>query len=171
MIHYLQGDATAPTGEGPKIIAHVCNSVGGWGRGFVKAISKRWPEPEAAYRAWFRDKIHPNVCGLTKTFGLGYVQVIPVEPDLWVANMVAQRGYGPRGSAQHREEGDTSIPLEYEALALCLVRVGGLAERLGASIHAPRIGCGLGGSTWDKIEPLIQQSLQNRQVYVYDYVR
>ena len=44
-IAYTTGDATAPEGDGPKIIVHVCNDVGGWGRGFVMAISKRWPEP------------------------------------------------------------------------------------------------------------------------------
>lgn len=36
-IEHLQGDATRrPVGPGPKIIAHICNDVGGWGRGFVE---------------------------------------------------------------------------------------------------------------------------------------
>jgi len=42
-ITYLQGDATVPVAEGMKIICHVCNVAGGWGKGFVVAISKRWP--------------------------------------------------------------------------------------------------------------------------------
>lgn len=40
-IIYLKGDATEPIGTGHKIIAHVCNNKGGWGRGFVLAISKK----------------------------------------------------------------------------------------------------------------------------------
>jgi hypothetical protein len=48
------GDATAPQGTGPKVIAHVCDDMGGWGKGFVVALSKRWPEPEAAYQRWHR---------------------------------------------------------------------------------------------------------------------
>ena len=48
-IHYRVGDATAPVADGPKIIAHICNDIGAWGRGFVLAISRRWPEPEKAY--------------------------------------------------------------------------------------------------------------------------
>jgi hypothetical protein len=32
-------------------IAHVCNDRGGWGKGFVMAISQRWPQPEMEYRA------------------------------------------------------------------------------------------------------------------------
>ena len=45
-IRYVIGDATAPEGEGPKVIVHVCNDIGGWGRGFVVALSKRWDKPE-----------------------------------------------------------------------------------------------------------------------------
>ncbi len=50
-IVYTTGDATAPKGDGPKIIPHVCNDIGGWGSGFVLALSARWAAPEAAYRA------------------------------------------------------------------------------------------------------------------------
>lgn len=49
-IQYITGDATDPTGGGNKIIAHVCNDIGAWGAGFVLAISRRWPQPEAEYR-------------------------------------------------------------------------------------------------------------------------
>ena len=45
-IIYLKGDATKPEGLGTKIIAHVCNDVGLWGKGFVLAVSKRWKFPE-----------------------------------------------------------------------------------------------------------------------------
>lgn len=33
-------------------------------------------------------------------------------------------------------------------------------------------GCGLGGGSWDKVEPLIIKCLskENKQVYVYDLV-
>ena len=39
-INYLKGDATQPHSQGTKIIVHVCNDLGGWGKGFVLAISK-----------------------------------------------------------------------------------------------------------------------------------
>ena len=41
-IEYLKGDATSPVKEGNKIILHICNDIGGWGKGFVMAISKKW---------------------------------------------------------------------------------------------------------------------------------
>ncbi len=40
-IRYVTGDATRPVGDGDKIIVHVCNDIGGLGRGFVAALSKR----------------------------------------------------------------------------------------------------------------------------------
>lgn len=40
-IHYLKGDATNPVGPGPKIIAHICNDIAAWGKGFVLAVSMR----------------------------------------------------------------------------------------------------------------------------------
>lgn len=45
-IKYLKGDATQPLVSGNKIIVHVCNDIGAWGKGFVLAISKRWAQPE-----------------------------------------------------------------------------------------------------------------------------
>ena len=79
-IQFITGDATDPNGAGNKIIAHVCNDIGAWGAGFVLAISKRWPQPEAEY---------------LKSQGrltLGTVSLIQVESGIWVANMIAQRG-------------------------------------------------------------------------------
>lgn len=31
-IQYIKGDATCPHAEGNKIIAHICNNIGGWGK-------------------------------------------------------------------------------------------------------------------------------------------
>jgi hypothetical protein len=53
-VNYIVGDATNPQTKGNKIIVHVCNDIGGWGKGFVLAISKRWKQPEQQYRAWFK---------------------------------------------------------------------------------------------------------------------
>lgn len=150
-ITYLIGDATAPGGRGPGVIAHVCNDSSGWGRGFVAAISRRWPEPEAAYRRWAR---------IGQDFGLGMVQLVKVDDHLCVANMVAQHGYvGPANP----------VAIRYDALARCLSKLAGRIEA-GTAIHMPRIGCGLGGGSWDQIEPLLEEHLAMAgfDVRVYD---
>lgn len=150
MIHYLRGDATKPQGKGPKIIAHICNDAGGWGAGFVMAISARWPEPEKAYREWAVSKTSGG-----QPFALRAVQYVQVEPDLWVANMIAQTGYGTPDRP----------PIRYDALRECLKT---LAIPDG-SIHMPRIGCGLAGGDWASVEAVIKETLSHREVFVYDF--
>ena len=151
---YAMGDATAPATRGPKIIAHVCNDVGAWGKGFVVAITRRWPEPERAYRRWYAERDGND-------FGLGSVQLVPVEDDLWVANMVAQHGL--RRSAGRP-------PIRYEALERCLSTVAECAAEVGASVHMPRVGAGLAGGDWAEIERTIVRTLGARGVptTIYD---
>ncbi|MFB6531267.1 MULTISPECIES: macro domain-containing protein [unclassified Streptomyces] len=155
-ITYVRGDATAPRGEGVRVIAHVCNDVGGWGRGFVRAVSRRWPEPEAAFRQWHRERERND-------FGLGAAQFVQVGPELWVANLVGQRGI--------RTARSTAVPVRYEAIDTALGLLAGKAAALGGSVHMPRIGCGLAGGTWDRVEPLVVRRLVERRipVTVYDF--
>lgn len=127
-IRCLNGDATSPQAKGPKLIAHVCNDRGKSGKGFVLAISARWPEPEQAYRRWHRERANND-------FGLGAVQFIQVEPLIRVANMVGQHGL----------RGGRVLPIRYDAVAECLGKLAGKARQLKASVHMPRIGCGLAG--------------------------
>ncbi|MFD4623576.1 macro domain-containing protein [Streptomyces sp. NPDC058475] len=154
-ITYVRGDATVPSGKGVKVIAHVCNDIGGWGKGFVLAISRRWPEPEAAYRAWHRNRAHND-------FGLGAAQFVQVDRYVWVANLIGQRGI---------RRGSKGIPVRYEAIDASLGPLADRAADLGASVHMPRIGCGLAGGTWSRVEPLLAERLVERgiSVTVYDH--
>lgn len=95
-------------------------------------------------------------------FGLGSVQFVQVERYIWVANMIGQ--HGVRG-------GSRTPPIRYEAIAACLEKVAAKALEINASLHMPRIGCGLAGGKWDRIEPLIAKALCERDVpvTVYDF--
>jgi len=154
-LRVIKGDATSPQAKGPKIIAHVCNDLGGWGKGFVLALSKRWPEPERAYREWHRGRAGND-------FGLGATQLVQVRPDIWVANMVGQRG---------TRTGSNGPPVRYEAIERCLVALAEHAKQLEASVHMPRIGCGLAGGRWERVEPIIVRTLleQDIDTIVYDF--
>lgn len=173
MITYLTGDATEPVGEGPKLIVHVCNDRGGWGRGFVTALSKKWREPEAAYRKWHADGVYStNHSPRRHLFQLGEVQFVPVQSELRVVNMIAQTGYGAQNTARHRTSvPDATPPIRYEALSACLTRVRETLDQellIHASIHMPRIGCNLAGGSWAQVEPFITKCLENYPVFVYD---
>jgi O-acetyl-ADP-ribose deacetylase (regulator of RNase III) len=154
-ITYLKGDATCPQAKGMKIICHICNDIGGWGKGFVMALSRRWAEPEAEYRAW-------HATGKKGGFELGAVQFVAVEPFVVVANMIGQRGIG---------RGSSGPPIRYDAVSDCLERVASKAVELHASLHMPRIGCGLAGGDWSRVEPIIQARVCSQEiaVTVYDF--
>lgn len=155
-INYTTGDATTPVAR-PAIIVHVCNDVGAWGAGFVLAISRRWPEPERRYRDWS--------LGLeTRAFALGEVQFVAVEPRLVVTNLIGQHGLRRRGAER---------PVRVDAIARGLCTVAREALDACASVHMPRIGCGLAGGTWPEIGPVVERELVARgvDVTVYDFAR
>jgi len=148
-IKYLTGDATNPIDTGGmRIIAHVCNDKGGWGAGFVLALSKKWSKPEQVYRS----------CPVPNLI-LGNVQYIQVENDIIVANMIAQHGY--------RRDDNNKPPIRYSALTDTLRKVNEVALTQNATLHMPRIGAGLAGGDWDVIEQLILENVQV-PVFIYD---
>lgn len=169
-IQYLRGDATCPQVPGPKIIPHIVNDQGKWGAGFVLAISKRWSGPEAYYRQWYnlrkiegmvlQNPMKGSFVSTTGDFELGAAQLVQVYEDTYVANMIAQAG---------TRTGSKGPPIRYDALASALEKVDFFAEMLGASVHAPRIGCSLAGGRWSLVEPIIRRTLVKRDVYIYDF--
>lgn len=145
MISFVTGDATRPiAAPGPRVICHVCNDVGAWGAGFVLAVSQRWAAPEAVYRAEERRT-------------LGSVQLVEVEPGLYVANLIAQNGFPRPGYP---------CALDYAALRQCLRTLGEIMS--DASFHMSRIGCGIAGGMWPEVEAIIRCELDGRSVVVYD---
>ena len=82
--------------------------------------------------------------------------------ELWVANLIGQHGI---------KTGSKGVPIRYDAIAEGLERVAEKAHKLGASVHLPRIGCGLAGGDWSRVEPLITTRLCEKSiaVTVYDF--
>ena len=154
-IEYIKGDATAPIGTGTKIIVHVCNDVGAWGRGFVMTLSKCWPEPEQRYHAWHKGEEK-------QPFALGEVQFVQVSDTVWVANVIGQRDIRTLNGVP---------PVRYEAIRTGLRKVALEARRLHASVHMPRIGCGLAGGDWNIVGKIVEDELANIgvPVTVYDF--
>ena len=152
-IRYVQGDATQPfMGEGsqPCIITHIVNDRGLWGKGFVMALSRRWPRTREAYLDWARQG----------KLSLGSTMVIKVEPRIFIANIVGQHDIYPRNGKP---------PIRYDAIRSGLETMTNVKP--DASFHMPRIGCGLAGGQWDKVESILQEVLVSKgfDVTVYDF--
>lgn len=156
-IKYVKGDATAPQGKGNKVIAHISNNIGGWGAGFVLALSKKWKQPEAVYRTEAKKYIDNN-----EYLPLGNVQFVQVEKDIVVINMIAQSG------TISRLKDKNLPPIRYEALERCLEKVNQYCVDHNATLHAPRFGAGLAGGDWNKIEEIIESTM-SVPVTIYDF--
>ena len=153
LLMYLVGDATQPRGSGPKLIAHIVNdATSNWGGGgFAQFVRRRWPAVQQEFKVWAAT--HPD------QFQLGRVHIARIEDGLWVAHMVAQRGYGASPKPRIR----------YEALQSCLQQVAQLATERSASVHMPRIGTGQAGGQWPIIEDLVRDQVCERGIAVTVY--
>jgi O-acetyl-ADP-ribose deacetylase (regulator of RNase III) len=152
MIHYIIGDATKPVdSKFPPFIVHIVNDIGAWGKGFVLALSAKWPEPQREYK-----KKWPH-------YKLGDIQPVLVAGGLIVVvNMYAQRGIYPLKGKP---------PIRYGELRQCLDKVyQDVSVKYNGSVHMPRIGCGLAGGSWPVVEQIIHDTLVSKgvEVYVYD---
>ena len=72
---------------------------------------------------------------------------------------------------QGMKTGSNGAPIRYQAVEHCLEKLAEKAKSLNASVHMPRIGCGLAGGKWEKIEPLIHNTLikNNILTFIYDF--
>ena len=183
-LNFVVGDATNPFKHGDinaiKIVCHICNDAGGWGSGFVVALTKRFGKgagsPEHSYRQWYKkgeyehDSSHDGL-GMVP-FKLGRFQLVTVEVRSLVCNMVAQNEMG--GLYEEGVRLDIAN-VNYSSLYECFLRLKTrlslhFSESEKIELHAPRIGCGLGGGNWNTVEAVIKKALQdtNIDVYIYD---
>lgn len=158
-LNYVTGDATNPDGIGIKVIAHCCNDVGSWGAGFVMALSRKCGMPEKQYRAWADGRIED-----APLFKQGQLQLVQFRGtvDTLVANIIGQSGCGETYGLS---------PVRYGALEEGFLRLREEMKNCVWSLHMPRIGCGLAGGEWDKIEELITRVFENTnvEITVYDF--
>lgn len=146
------GDATKPRGDGVKVIAQVVNTSGGLGLGFGKSLSKNFPIVKSSLQEWHGDK---------NRFQLGSSQVVKISEDLYVFQMLAQKGLFEKNG---------EIPLRYSHLRTCLISLYDTCLTLKASVHMPMIGAGQAKGDWDVIQGIIFDELVNKNINVNIYV-
>lgn len=82
-----------------------------------------------------------------------------LSEDMYLLNMVAQRGVGQSNTPR----------LRYVALETCLDHLAEMSKELSASVHMPRIGTGHAGGDWEVIRELIADILVKQGVPVTVY--
>jgi len=126
------------------LIIHGCNCFCNMNAGVAKALKEMWPD---VYQADLNTKK-----GATNK--LGSYSFSPVSLNQAVINAYTQYRYG-RGK----------VHLDYSALKKVLDTIN--KEWPTSSIALPKIGCGLAGGDWKKVQPIIEKSLHSNEVTVY----
>lgn len=149
-VEEVLGDARKPRGDGPYLIVHLVNDkTPNWRGSFASAVKERWPVAQRAFKEWVSEN----------PLQLGRVHVTDVEPDIAVATVIAQKGYGP----------STRPRVRYSALRQALAEVARIATRRGATVHMPRIGAGEAGGDWRIIRELVTDALVSESISVTVY--
>jgi IrrE N-terminal-like domain len=150
----IMGDATSPVGGGERFIAHIVNDVTeNWGgHGFAKDLAKRFPMAQEEFRRWVQG-------GRSERLRLGNIHLAKAEPGITVISMIAQKGYGK----------ETKRRLRYAALQGCLESLAKEAFLAGATVHAPLIGTGQAGGSWEVVKDMLLEIVCSRRVPVTIY--
>ena len=146
-------------------ICHQVNCQGRMGSGIAKSIRERWPVVYDEYRAKFDEMEEKliEVCGSWESqvdisdVLLGDVQLVRVGNNKTVVNLFAQQYYGYDGKRY----------TSYDGFWTCLGKIRETVP-VGAKIGFPdHIGCGLGGANWEVICTMIEEALNDYDVYIY----
>jgi O-acetyl-ADP-ribose deacetylase (regulator of RNase III) len=161
--NYIEGDLIKLAKEGKfDVITHGCNCLSTMGAGIAPQMAK----------AFGCDKFEMELIGpdINKLGNIDYQTMVlgenavwsledfknnRNEPELIVINSYTQYHYGGQK------------PLDYEALTLCLRKIN--HQFKGKHIGLPKIGAGLAGGNWNRIEHIIQTELKDMEVSVVIY--
>ena len=107
---------------------------------------------------WFKHPLAKD--GLAYSMGHKSVRQSDVQ-DIIVVNAYTQYNYG-----RNHADG-VSNPFDYEAFTMCMRKMNHLFK--GKHIGMPKIGSGLAGGDWNRIEHIISVELRDCQVTVVNY--
>lgn len=162
MVNFCKGNLLDADVE---YICHQVNCQGRMGSGIAKSIRERWPVVYDEYRAKFDEMEEKliEVCGSWESqvdvsdVLLGDVQLVRVGDNKTVVNLFAQQYYGYDGKRY----------TSYDGFWTCLGKIRETVPA-GSTIGFPdHIGCGLGGANWEVILTMIEEALNDYEVYIY----
>ena len=133
-------------------IAHGTNCLGSMGAGVAKAIRSRFPEAYTEYK---------KLCDSQqdKTQLLGTVQAVESKGKI-ILNCFTQLKTG------------SGIQVDYDAIRSCFKIINTKAKELGFTrVGMPKLGSGLGGGDWSKIEQIIQEESTNFTPVVSEFTK
>ena len=139
-INYIKGDLLSVT-EG--IIVHGCNAQGVMGSGVALAVRRKYPKAYEKYK----EEIQRGF------LGLGDVQLVDVQENLFIANAITQEFYGR----------DKKLYVSYESIRECFTTVFEVARGTKVPcVSTNKIGSVRGGGDWERILQIIKESAEEQ---------
>lgn len=131
------------TSDAPAI-GHGVNCQGVMGAGVANLMRAKYPTVYAAYKR--RCDSGNLIPGETQVVPIPFDEA--VGPPFYVVNMATQSMPGPDARIFHIEGAASAAALVAEAFDW-------------GRIAIPRIGCGIGGLTWDEVRPVLEATEGN----------
>lgn len=131
------------------IIAHSVNAQNKFGAGLAKQISEKYPFVKEQYLKY----------GVTNSWEIGDIQYVYVG-DKFIANCCTQEFYG-----RYKDYND------YNSYYKVFIELACFCERHHfETIGIPRMGSGLAGGEWSKIEKILRNCISHKPIefHVYD---
>lgn len=147
-LKYIKGDLFTTDCN---VIAHGCNTRGGFASGVAGQIRRLYPKVREAYMEKY------------ELYGwkLGQIQFVSINKDenpLWIVNMATQDTYGKTG-----------VHVNYEAVKLCFTSLFKYCEWNNHRIAIPKVGAGLAGGDWSRIEKILLDLLFGTKIELSVY--
>jgi O-acetyl-ADP-ribose deacetylase (regulator of RNase III) len=170
MIDYIDGDLIKLSKEGIfDVIVHGCNCLSTMGAGIAPQMAAAFGCDKFEMESW-----GPSIEKLGnidyETFVLGKENIFSLEhgaynhdnePELVVVNAYTQYKYG-----RNHSDG-VAQPFDYEAFTICMRKINNVFR--GKTIGMPKIGAGLAGGDWSRIEQIIKVELKDCEVIIINY--
>jgi O-acetyl-ADP-ribose deacetylase (regulator of RNase III) len=163
-INYIEGDLIKLAQRGNfDVIAHGCNCLSVMKSGLAPQMAKafdcdspeKYPGEDSSRRG-----------DMQKLGNIEWYSWYVFNDDgerrrLDVVNAYTQYNYG-----KNHQDGDEA-PFDYAAFKLCMAKMNYRFK--GKHIGLPKIGAGLAGGDWDKIEKIIERELKDCEVTIVNY--
>lgn len=152
MIKILKGDLLQVK---KGIIGHQVNCMGVMGSGVAVQVKKKYPIAFDEYRALVEEY---DIGEDIRQSLLGSTQIVPINDELYIANMFGQFNYGSDGKKYTKEE----------KLFECFKHLRQFSEESGLPVYLPYlVGCYRGGADWNVVENYLNIAFDGHEVTLY----
>lgn len=170
--HVVQGNVLdrEHNPPGKLVISHIVNDLGIAGAGVALGIVRKWPLVYEQYTKWHGDngyydlsyELKKKATWIKHRMSLGETQFVEVEKDIFIANLVGQKGIGPNEFGLQ--------PIRMDSLYECLLRLRKfVVENKIVSVASPMFGSKRSGGDWKEILMMITDIFDDVNIEWFTY--